>query len=95
MKKGWISSDFKFEDINVGDDFLNAELNTISTVTKKTTNSIEMLDRRDPKNRYASGAKDADGVVQVTGRFRGFDCSNWYTMDGFNRTYKNRVVTEV
>lgn len=75
------------DEINLGEEFINSKLNTISIVTAKTSNSVELFNRTDRNNRYTDGQKDADGEVQ-TGRCKGVDAKNWYTLQDFNRYFK-------
>ncbi len=81
-------SGIKFEDLAIGQEYLFARVNTISTVTNLSSNSVELFNRTDRKNCYKSGQKDANGEVQTIGRRRGIDGKNWYEMDMFNRTFK-------
>lgn len=84
----WIESDIKFEEIKIGQEYLNWDTKQISTITDLTSNSIEAFNRTDRNNVYLSGQKDADGVIQKTGRRRGIDGKNWYTLQDFNRKFK-------
>lgn len=74
----------KIEDINIGDEYTNKLIRTISTVTDKTSNSIQLFNRTDRNNRYLSGEKDASGEVQMSNRIKGIDSYQWYTMKEFN-----------
>lgn len=81
-------NDLKIEDIQIGADLLNTELNTISTIIGKTTNSVELFNRTDRKNCYTTGQLDADGIPQKSGRRKGIDGKNWYTIQDFNKKFK-------
>lgn len=75
----WVQSDFKFEELEIGMKVLNVEVNTESEIINKTTNSIETKNYANEK-RNSKVKKDEDE--------RGINCTNWYTLDSFNRTFK-------
>jgi hypothetical protein len=79
MKKNWINSNFIFDEILVGQEYLNHDSDTISDVVGKTSNSIEMFNRCNKKNRDKEG------------KLKGIDSKNWYTLDDFNRKYKSMI----
>ena len=88
-REQWIDSEFKFEDIKIGNEYLNWKTKTLSLVTNLTSNTIEMFNKTDQANRYKAGSKDVNGEIQLVGRLRGIDCKNWYTLDSFNRQFKS------
>jgi hypothetical protein len=69
-------SDFNIEELIIGFDVLLARAGTTSTVTNKTSSTIEVLNRCDRNN------------VDESGKRRGIDSKNWYTLDDFNKTFK-------
>lgn len=80
-------NDLKVNQINIGADFINNRIKTISTVTNKTSNSVELFNRADRNNRYLTGEKDADGIPVMSGRMKGVDSKNWYTISEFNKLF--------
>lgn len=64
------------DQIEVGQEYKNLLLNTMSTVISKTGNSVEMYNKADKKN------------VDSAGHKKGIDCKNWYEISGFNRMFK-------
>ena len=86
--KNWIQSNFKFEDIQIGMQFLNHESQQLSTVTNKTSSSIEMFNTANKKSFYTAGQKNIDGEVETKVRLKGIDSYNWYTMEQFNRSFQ-------
>jgi hypothetical protein len=84
----WINGEVKFEDLAVGQEYLNWGTKQISEVTALTSNSVELFNKTDRKNCYKSGQKDINGEVQTIGKRKGIDSKNWYQMDAFNRTFK-------
>jgi alpha-ketoglutarate-dependent taurine dioxygenase len=80
-------SDFTFEELTIGMQVLYAESNTVSDITNLTSNSIETYNRTNQKNRYKTGAVDSSGEVQ-SGKLKGINGKNWYTLEEFNRTFK-------
>lgn len=87
-KENWIQSDIRMEEIRVGGYFINHSTGQLSTVTDLTSNSIEMFNTANKKSFYKTGQTDADGEAQSSGRLKGFDSKNWYTLENFNREYK-------
>lgn len=81
-----MSNQLKIEEIQIGMELTHSQLGTVSTVTNKTSNSVELFNRTDPNNRYKTGQTDADGVVQ-SGKRKGFSGKNWYTMQDFNKLF--------
>lgn len=80
-------SDFIFDELEIGMKVLFVDCNTESTIIEKSANSIRTYNLTNQKNRYKTGAKDADGEVQ-SGKLKGVNASNWYTLEEFNRTFK-------
>lgn len=81
-KENWISSDFTFDEIEVGMEVINGETKQVSRVIGKTSNTIEVFNTADQKSR------DQDG------KLKGIDSSNWYNLDGFNRTFTRWSVNK-
>lgn len=80
MKKDkWVQSDFTFEELKVGMKILNVDVDTESEIINKTSSSIET------KNFANSKKKQSEDT-------RGINCTNWYTLDSFNRTFKRIVL---
>jgi translation elongation factor EF-1beta len=86
-KENWTQSDFKFEEIEIGMKAFHVEVGIESIVTDKTSSSIETQNYANVKNRYKSGQKDANGE-EIGAGLKGINAKNWYTLDGFNRTFQ-------
>lgn len=69
-------SDFTFEELVEGFKVKYAEIGTVSLVITKTSNSIMTYNLADKKN------------VDESGKVRGINCHNWYTLEEFNRTFQ-------
>ena len=80
-------SDFTFEELEIGMKVFFAECETESTIIEKSSNTIRTYNLTNQKNCYKSGAKDADGEIQ-SGKLKGVNATNWYTLEEFNRTFK-------
>lgn len=78
----WVQSDFKFDELEIGMKVLYVDVNTESEIINKTTNSIETKNYANEKRN--SKVKQEDG--------KGINCTNWYTLDSFNRTFKRIEV---
>lgn len=88
MKKDtWIEGTLKMEDLAIGQEYLNWNTKQLSILTNLTKNSVEMFNTADRKSFYKSGQVDADGEVQRA-RLKGFDSFQWYTLQDFNRSFK-------
>lgn len=81
------NSDFTFEELEIGTKVWFVVCDTESTIIEKSSNTIRTYNLTNQKNRYKTGAKDADGEVQ-SGKLKGRNASNWYTLEEFNRTFK-------
>lgn len=79
--------ELNIEDIIIGQEFINCDTGTISTVISKTSNSIEMFNRADRNNRYLTGEKDASGEIQMSRRMKGIDCKQFYTIQSFRKKF--------
>lgn len=86
-----MANNLKIDEIDIGMLLIKDDIGTESNVTNKTSNSVETFNRTDRNNRYLSGEKDADGVIQLSGKRKGIDCKQWYTIKNFNQHFTIKV----
>lgn len=87
-KQDWYQGEVKFEELAVGQKWLNIASNQLDEITRLTSNSIEIFVTADEKKFFKTGQLNSDGEVETKKRLKGVSHLNWYELSQFNRAFK-------
>ena|ERR1035437_10898006 len=86
-KSKWFTSDFTFEELEIGMKILNGSTGQESIITGLTSNSVEVYNTADKKSVKQNQKKEDDDDIEI-GKLKGVGSKCWYDMKMFNETFK-------
>ena len=93
-KDGWIKSDFKFEEFYVDMVVIDNRTQQEAKIINITSSSVEVYMTADRSYiRKKMKLNDFyDDVIEEKKKVKGINCSNWFTLDEFNKNTLDAMV---